>query len=121
MEVRTNKGTLCNESGGLEGPKTVVKVNPTSREMYVVATKKARVKNEKGCESGYGYVKQVAFATRRRLTMRELRVPSSTTCVLTIPFAKSVQKVAATRPACIAVSTTRAVEPCSRKEPVVRS
>ena len=54
------------------------------------------------------------------LTMTELKVPSSTTCVLTIPFASKAQNVAATKPACIAVSTVRAVEPCSMNEPVVR-
>lgn len=55
------------------------------------------------------------------LTIKELRVPSSTTCVLTIAFPRRAQKVAATKPAWIAVSTERAVEPCWRKEPVVRS
>jgi hypothetical protein len=52
--------------------------------------------------------------------MIELRVPSSTTCVLTMPLANRAQNVAATNPACIAVSTVRAVEPCSKKDPVVR-
>ena len=54
-------------------------------------------------------------------TMRELRVPSSTTCVLTMALPRRVQNVAATRPAWMAVNTDKAVEPCCRKEPVVRS
>lgn len=31
--VKTNKGTLCSASGGLEGPRTEVIVKPTSRAM----------------------------------------------------------------------------------------
>ena len=55
------------------------------------------------------------------LTTRLLAVPSSTTCVATRAFAKSPQKSAATSAAWIAVRTTRAVVPCSRTAPVVRS
>ena len=50
-----------------------------------------------------------------------LGVPSSTSCVDTMALASSAQKKATTRPAWTAVNTTRAFEPCSRNEPVVRS
>jgi len=49
----------------------------------------------------------------------ELRVPSSTTCVATMALASKVQNNVATRPACMAVSTTNADEPWVRNEPVV--
>ena len=55
------------------------------------------------------------------LTSSELIVPSSTTCVLTIAFPSNAQNVAATKPAWTAVMAVRAVEPCSRKDPVVMS
>jgi hypothetical protein len=53
--------------------------------------------------------------------MRELMVPSSTIWVATRALASNDQKVAATRPACTAVITTREVLPWTRKEPVVIS
>ena len=46
--VKTNRGILCRSSGGFDGPKTEVKVKPTSRAMYVVAAIKARVKKVNG-------------------------------------------------------------------------
>lgn len=56
----------------------------------------------------------------KRHTTILLIVPSSTTCVATIALPNNVQNSAATSPACIAVSTVRAVEPCSRREEEVR-
>jgi len=61
MLVSTNNGVLCNDAGGLEGPKVFVKVNPTSSEMYVVAAKKIAAKTDNG--------------------IKALGVPSSTTWV----------------------------------------
>ena len=58
---------------------------------------------------------------RKRRTMSELRVPSSTTCVETIALPSNAQNSAATTPAWRAVKTTSAVDPCSRTAPVVRS
>jgi len=46
-------------------------------------------------------------------------VPSSTTCVATMALASNVQNNVTTRPACMAVSTTKADEPWARNEPVV--
>ena len=56
-----------------------------------------------------------------RRTTKLAKDPSSTTCVATIAFARSAQKSATTTPTCIAVNTTRGVEPCCSSEPVVRS
>lgn len=42
--VNTKNGTLCTDSGGLEGPNAEVMINATSNEMYVVATKNSKVK-----------------------------------------------------------------------------
>ena len=129
IEVKTNSGTLCRSCSGFDGPKTEVKVKPTSSAMYVVAMKNAAVKNEKGCvrdgdATRFPIFSNASLDATYRGKMRttiELNVPSSTTCVLTSPFPRRVQKVAATVPAWIAVSTTSAVEPCSMNEPVVRS
>ena len=54
-------------------------------------------------------------------TRRALIVPSSTICVLMSALPNKAQKVAATRPAWMAVMAVSAVVPCSRKEPVVIS
>jgi hypothetical protein len=48
MDVRTNRATLLSASGGSEGPNVFVNVNATSREIYVVATKRATVKKANG-------------------------------------------------------------------------
>ena len=58
--------------------------------------------------------------TRVRTT-KELIVPSSTTCVLTIAVPRRAQNVAATKPAWTAVIAVSAVEPCSRNAPVEMS
>jgi hypothetical protein len=42
--VGMNNGMLCNASSGSDGPKTFIKCNATSSDIYSVATKKATVK-----------------------------------------------------------------------------
>lgn len=46
--VNTNNEMLFNDSAGLEGPNVWVIVNPTSRDMYVVAAKNAAAKKDRG-------------------------------------------------------------------------
>ena len=48
--VSTNRGMFLNASGGLLGPKALVKLKAVSRAMYVVAAKKMNAKIENGCE-----------------------------------------------------------------------
>ena len=52
--------------------------------------------------------------------MSALSEPSSMSWVATTALPSNDQNSVATRPACKAVSTTKAVEPCSRTDPVVR-
>ena len=120
MLVSTKSGILLRAVGGFEGPKVDVKVKLTSSAMYVVAAKKARVKNEKGGgeESGVN-CRAYLFRERKLRTISELGVPSSTTCVATMALPSSVQKRAATTPACMAERTAMAVVPWSINEPVV--
>jgi hypothetical protein len=68
-----------------------------------------------------GRARQTNEGEEATLTTRRLKFPSSTTCVATIPFANSAQKVAATIPACTAVRTVNATDSCSKIEPVVNS
>jgi hypothetical protein len=46
--VKTNKGVECSASMGCDGPKVWVMVRATSREIYVVAAKNARVRKVNG-------------------------------------------------------------------------
>jgi hypothetical protein len=57
---------------------------------------------------------------RMELTIRLLNIPSSTTCVATILFANSAQKVATTIPAWTAIRTANATDPYSKIDPVVK-
>ena len=87
----------------------------------------AAMKKSNGCrvakvrDGKFVHVIHVAEYREMELTSKELIVPSSTICVLTMALPRRAQKVAATRPAWMAVIAVRAVEPCSRKEPVERS
>ena len=60
-------------------------------------------------------------ATLRWRTMSEKRVPSSTTCMVTIALPNNTQKNVATVPAWRAVKTTSPNDPCCRRPPVVRN
>lgn len=114
--MRTKSGILLIDWGGFDVPSTCVKVNPTSKDIYVVATKNATESTEKGWGGG-------ELAVRRKMESRrttiELRVPSSTICVATMALASNAQNNVATRPAWMAVSATKAVEPWVSKEPDV--
>ena len=59
--------------------------------------------------------------TGKPRTIKELIVPSSTTCVATRALASNDQKSAATTPACSAVRATSAVEPCVSTAPLESS
>ena len=95
--VRTKSGTLCKASGGSDGPNAEVTIKATSKEIYVVAAKNRATK------MNMGYTKDIqnfrGVSSSKKLTTRELRVPSSTTCVATIPLARSAQNNDATTPA----------------------
>jgi hypothetical protein len=49
MLVRTKRGTLFNAPGGSDGPNVRLKPRATSKEMYVVRTKMAKIRKRKSC------------------------------------------------------------------------
>lgn len=114
MLVSTKSGILVSLLSGSLGPKTWVSENPTSSAMYVVAAKNARTKKLYGC-AGEKRQHRRHILVEAGLTIRALSVPSSTTCVLTMAFPSSAQNVAATSPACTAVTAVSAVDPCFPK------
>ena len=66
---------------------------------------------EEQCQLTAARLSAYTSGNERQLTINELSVPSSTTCVLTTAFPRSAQNVAATRPAWIAVTAVSAVDP----------
>lgn len=109
--VNIKSGMLWRFTRGFDGPNVVVNPRATSSEMYVVAAKNATVKKVKGWAHVNHQQTVRAVRTEAERTISELRVPSSTICVLRIALPSNAQKVAATTPAWIAVRTTRAVVP----------